>query len=76
MIYGHGASLERGEFTMAHRCGFTADTLWATLTGCGFSSAIINRAGMPLPLELWGLASKKFRSKEEMLELLKVNKPV
>ena len=36
MLYGHGAAITRGEHYMAHRTGFTKQTLAAKFTAAGF----------------------------------------
>ncbi|HEX5926747.1 MAG TPA: methyltransferase domain-containing protein [Baekduia sp.] len=38
MLYGHGAAITRGEHYMAHRTGFTKQTLTAKLTEGGFAN--------------------------------------
>ena len=54
IIYGHRASLQQGNFYMAHRCGFTTKVLSGTLQAAGFSSAIKSR---PNHFDLWAVAS-------------------
>ena len=69
MIYGHSRSLARGETWMAHKSGFTAQTLLTAVTLAGFPAAAAHRRGAP-GLELWALATKSPCSAEEIGELL------
>lgn len=39
MIYGHGASIEKGNLFMAHNTAFTAERLGTLLVECGFHEA-------------------------------------
>lgn len=57
MLYGHRASIARGEKFMSHFTGFTIKTLLQALRDARFSSV----AGIRWPkgYELWTLASKK-----------------
>ena len=43
MIFGHGASLARGDRYMAHKCGFTVTTLRGLLDGAGFGEVKVWR---------------------------------
>ncbi len=38
MLYGHGAAITRGEHYMAHRTGFTKQTMAAKFTAAGFAN--------------------------------------
>jgi len=53
MLYGHGASLARGNAFMGHRGGFTARTLEAALRGAGFPIVRVMRDGS---YALWATA--------------------
>jgi ubiquinone/menaquinone biosynthesis C-methylase UbiE len=55
MIFGHTASLARGNSYMAHRTGFTARTLQKVLTEAGFVEISL-RAGTSF--DLWAIAYK------------------
>ncbi len=55
MIYGHRASIARGNRFMAHRTGFTAKTLGNALVRAGFALARVSRDGF----HLWALATKQ-----------------
>ena len=43
ILFGHGASLARGNFFMAHRTGFTSATLGAALIAAEFAAVIVQR---------------------------------
>ena len=38
ILYGHRAAIQRGNYYMAHKCGFTLNALTGTLKGSGFAS--------------------------------------
>jgi hypothetical protein len=56
ILFGHRASLARGQTFMAHRTGFSLQSLADALTGAGFArvSAMRRRVGV----ELWAVAAK------------------
>lgn len=70
ILYGHGASLERGNFYMAHKTGFTKKTLSVELQKAGFALAgvMVRKESF---FNLWAIASKKTISQEELVELFK-----
>jgi hypothetical protein len=43
ILYGHGSSVARGNAFMAHRTGFTGDTLAAALIEAGFAAVMVQR---------------------------------
>ena len=55
MIFGHTASLARGNSLMAHRTGFTARTLQKVLTEAGFAGITVRRGSA---FDLWATAFK------------------
>jgi len=55
MIFGHTASLARGNRFMAHRTGFTARTLQRLLIEAGFAEVNLREGGS---FDLWATASK------------------
>jgi SAM-dependent methyltransferase len=55
MIFGHTASLARGNQFMAHRSGFTARTLYKLLTEAGFVEVALRRGSS---FDLWATAHK------------------
>jgi SAM-dependent methyltransferase len=55
MIFGHTASLTRGNPFMAHRTGFTARTLHKVLIEAGFAEITLRQGGS---FDLWATAYK------------------
>jgi protein O-GlcNAc transferase len=55
IMYGHRASLARGNLFMAHRTGFTANTLGEHLTTTGFRDVKVKRE----TLNLWAVGYKR-----------------
>lgn len=53
MLYGHGASIARGNTTMRHHTGFTADRLGRLLIDAGFAEVRTKRAA---DFDLWAVA--------------------
>jgi hypothetical protein len=53
MLYGHGASIARGNTTMRHHTGFTADRLGRLLIDAGFVEVHTKRAA---DFDLWAVA--------------------
>lgn len=68
ILYGHRASLARGNLYMAHRCGFTQKVLIATLQAVGFAAMASKGRGAP-HFDLWAVASKSARSEDAMRAL-------
>jgi len=67
ILYGHRASMTRGNLYMAHRCGFTKKSLSIDLQMAGFGNAgVIAR---PENFDLWAIATKKAISHEELVAL-------
>ncbi|QCQ21343.1 hypothetical protein [Desulfoglaeba alkanexedens] len=69
MIYGHRASIARGNHFMAHKCGFTMDSLVQSFKQAGFET--VGGIRLQKSFELRVIASKRQRSKDEMMELAK-----
>lgn len=69
ILYGHRASLARGNLYMAHRCGFTQKVLIGTLKAAGFTAIAALRRGYAPFFDLWAIASKGPRAESEMREL-------
>lgn len=67
ILYGHGEALAGGRSFMAHKCGFTKQSLLRALEGAGFATVGVIRR--PAFLDLWAVASKPERSREAMLAL-------
>jgi hypothetical protein len=76
ILYGHRASLAKGNIFMAHRCGFTQKVLQGTLRDSGFSSVATFSRGYSPFFDLWALASKSRRSEEEMRQIANEHFPV
>lgn len=55
IIYGHQASVQRGNDFMGHRTGFTAKTLKQKLVAAGFEDVKVDRPG---DFALWATARK------------------
>lgn len=64
ILYGHRASMARGNLYMAHKTGFTEKVLRNELQMAGF--AITASVAFPSAFELWALASKNLRSEDEL----------
>jgi SAM-dependent methyltransferase len=73
MLYGHNASIRRGNHFMAHRTGFSMKTLQKTLSENGFSA--IMAFEKPKVFELWAIAAKSVLSREEMAALATIHIP-
>ena len=54
VVYGHRASIGRGNHFMAHKTGFTARTLGAKLVRAGFRPVRLRRKGF----DLWAVGRK------------------
>ncbi len=67
ILYGHNASIARGNHYMAHRGGFTARTLANALTQAGFGRAIVLRR--PANFDLWALATLQPIDNETLAEM-------
>jgi hypothetical protein len=73
MLYGHRASLARGNLFMAHRTGFTARTLSNALRRAGFAQVGVKRDGR---FGLWAIAYRQARTKEELAAMERALSPV
>jgi SAM-dependent methyltransferase len=51
VIFGHSASIMRGQFYMAHKTGFTSASLGRQLADTGFATVLVKSEG----LDLWAL---------------------
>jgi hypothetical protein len=58
MIFGHTASLARGNRFMAHRTGFTARSLYKLLTEAGFVEVALRHGAS---FDLWARGYKPGR---------------
>ena len=75
ILFGHRASMQRGEFYMAHRCGFTEKVLSATFQQAGFRSVATVSRGHPY-YDLWLVASVFDQSKESLTNLVQMHFPL
>jgi hypothetical protein len=73
ILYGHRASLAKGNLYMGHRCGFTQKVLTGTLQAARFKS--VASACIPQDFALWALASKSGRGEAELRELAHLHFP-
>lgn len=64
ILYGHRASIASGNVFMAHKCGFTYQSLVGAFNQAGFES--ICGGSRPHNFDLWLVASKKTRSVEQL----------
>tara|TARA_B100000963_G_scaffold361023_1_gene394433 strand:- start:2457 stop:3071 length:615 start_codon:yes stop_codon:yes gene_type:complete len=56
ILYGFRPSLQKGNYYMAHKVGFTKEVLQSTLIAAGFKHAVV--ASHSPTYVLWGIASK------------------
>jgi len=75
ILFGHRASLQRGDLYMAHRCGFTENVLSATFQQAGFGAVATIRRPHPF-YDLWLLASVKEQTKESLTKLVQMHFPL
>jgi predicted SAM-dependent methyltransferase len=73
MIYGHRASLMRGNLHMAHRSGFTARLLAVTLREIGFGHVVVARDRGNFAL--WALATKALWPEAETKAIVQLFMP-
>ena len=75
MIYGHIESISKGNFHMAHKCGFTPTSLRKVLEKSGFGSVgVLSRKSQ---FDIWAMASvKKIDDKSAMKSPLKKHLPI
>jgi ubiquinone/menaquinone biosynthesis C-methylase UbiE len=71
ILYGHQASIQKGNVYMAHRCGFTRDVLSGSLRYAGFTSVIA--FSRPKHFDLWAFASKESLSQEQLINIVKLH---
>ncbi len=73
MLYGHRASIARGNHYMAHRVGYTRKVLTGSLSSVGFGSVIALRR--PAAFDLWAIASKSQKPEQDLRDLAKLHFP-
>jgi len=64
ILFGHRASIERGNLYMAHHVGFTQKVLAGTLRAAGFGSVATIRR--PEKFDLWAFAMKRSVAEEDL----------
>lgn len=67
ILYGHRGALAGGRHYMAHKCGFTMDTLVNVLLDAEFQSTVGRRR--PHCFDLWVLASKSMMLEADILQM-------
>jgi SAM-dependent methyltransferase len=72
-LYGFRPALQRGQYYMAHRTGFTQSTLLGAIRGAGFASFASLRR--PRHHDLWAIGYKSARSEAESIAVAKVYFP-
>jgi len=75
ILYGHRASMQRGNLYMAHKCGFTLKVLLGTLKASGFAGVAGYRRGHPF-YDLWAVASKVAWETPVYQRLLHLHRPI
>lgn len=73
VLYGHRPALQAGNLFMAHRCGFTLNSLLALLRAAGFASVAGYRQSAAFAL--WVVAAKNKLSDKELRALAAVHLP-
>ena len=75
MLFGHRASIAAGNTYMAHRSGFTANVLLATLKDIGFAQIALRER--PESFDLWALATMQEWPQDDLVstasELIPIN---
>ncbi|MFM2329938.1 MAG: hypothetical protein RLZZ494_2041 [Pseudomonadota bacterium] len=74
ILYGHRASMQRGNLFMAHRCGFTAKVLIAALRAAGFTSVACTKRAAPF-FDLYAVATREPSSREVLEQLAQLHFP-
>lgn len=73
MIYGHQAALAAGELHMAHRCGFTLQSLFDALIAAGFAKVQASRRRPAA--ELWAIAARSAIADADLAALAELHFP-
>lgn len=67
ILYGHRAAMAQGNLYMAHRCGFTWQSMNNALRAAGFP--IVASVARPEAFDIWAVASNSPRSEAEIHQL-------
>lgn len=73
ILYGHRAAMERGNLYMAHRTGFTRDSLAGEMAKAQFGTTLVRRRERHL--ELWAVATKQRTTPEAIQGLAAAHLP-
>ena len=76
ILYGYQPAIARGNEYMAHRWGFTQETLTSTLQVCGFQTVATKARGRPPFFDLFALASKSEQTEANMRSLASLHFPI
>lgn len=74
ILYGYGPLLAQGDLHMAHRVGFTADSLRNALHAAGFSTVATSRLAAPI-YDLWALATVSGKDEARARQLAREHLP-
>ena len=73
ILYGHRPQIARGNFYMAHRCGFTERVLGQTLLDAGLKS--VASTTRTSAFDIWVIASKSERDDDSLRTLVDLHFP-
>ncbi len=73
IVYGHRASVARGNYFMAHRGGFTIKTLLEAFNRAGFGA--VGGIERPSRFDLWALATKSRMDVDAFRQLARTHLP-
>ena len=68
MLFGHGASIERGHMFMAHNTGFTLERLGRLLLEAGFDEAVVTCGAT---YDLWALGLMPLAARDAIVDRLR-----
>ena len=74
-MIGHRSSLARGNLFMAHRTGFTSETLGAAMIEAGFAAALVQRTESAFLLTAIGFRSKPDREQLALAQARMLSAP-
>lgn len=75
ILYGHRASMARGNLYMAHRCGFTEKVMITCLKEAGFGAIVTMSRGHPY-YDIWALATVQQASEADIRAMVPQHFPV
>ena len=71
-LYGFRKALSEGNYYMAHKCGFTASALHASLTEIGFLTSVVMRRPQP-HYDLIAIATKEEKSEQDIMSIFSLH---